>query len=571
MKLLIVIAFCFFFYPLQAQKTSYPSIRSPLDIPLKLSGTFCELRGNHFHAGIDLRTQGKEGLKVYAVESGFVSRIKVSSNGYGNALYLSHPNGYTSVYAHLQSFNKAIEDFTKNIQYHLKQSEIDTFLPPLLLMVNQEEVIALSGNSGGSQAPHLHFEMRKTNTQAPYNPKLFGLFIIDTLAPYPGKLLIQNFDNDDLFSEPLALSLEKKNEFFTTLHDTIEVNAKKIGLSIFTEDRMEDSGNSNGIYTLQMKLNGKIYYGFQFEKLDDFDETRKISGHYEQAIFKQTGIKYHRCYQLPGYDLSVIFSNENRGYIFLQKDETVFVELLIQDLCFNILKINLLIHQNENALTFKILPKPYNKILPYTQSNIFKTADLTINFPEDIFYEDLFFTFSESPRNPNRKIFSKKFQIHTETDPCRKSFYVSMKIDSFPEFLKDKALIVRESLNGSKIPIKCKWKDEQTISFSSSVFGWFYLSIDTSAPIISPVNIYENKLLKQGQKVQFKITDNLSGIKDYQLYVNGNWVLTTFDRKNNLLWHTFEEQLPRGEHELALIVIDDVNNKSFFKTKFRIE
>ena len=167
---LIIIPFLFFISVSMAQN-SYPQdyFQSPLEIPLILSGTFAELRSNHFHSGLDIKTQQQSGLKVMAAASGFVSRIKVSHFGYGKALYITHPNGYTTVYAHLQNFNPEIDAYIKHRQYKNESYEIELFPKAGELLVNNGDIVAYSGNTGGSGGPHLHFEIRNKQ-EHPMNP-----------------------------------------------------------------------------------------------------------------------------------------------------------------------------------------------------------------------------------------------------------------------------------------------------------------------------------------------------------------------------------------------------------------
>ena len=202
---------------------------NPLDFRLLLSGTFGELRGNHFHAGIDFKTKGVEGQNIYAIADGYISRIKVSSYGYGKALYINHPDGKTSVYAHLQKFSEKIDTIVKKEHYKREQFEINIFPKANSIQVKQGEIIALSGNSGSSQGAHLHFEIRDTKTEHPLDPLDYGFKVIDNISPILKEIKIFDIDNHDLSS---TYKISKKNKKYYT-QDTIYSNSK-VGIGIYT-------------------------------------------------------------------------------------------------------------------------------------------------------------------------------------------------------------------------------------------------------------------------------------------------------------------------------------------------
>jgi len=562
--LLVLISFS-----IVAQPKSYPSIAAPLEGPLTLSGTFCELRNSHFHGGIDLRTNGEEGLKIFSVEDGFVSRVRVSGSGYGKALYIDHVNGYTSVYGHLQKFSPEIEEWLKKVHVATECSEIDTLLPKNLIKVKRSQWVAVSGNTGASQAPHLHFEMRETDTEAPVNPKLFGLFIIDNVPPYPGQLMLQAFDNEDAFSNIIKQKLIKKGTVFSPVKDTIKVNAQKIGLSIFTEDKMEGSENSNGIYELSLKVNDKIIYGFNFEKLSSFDDVRKIAGHMEHRTHKETGARFHRCYKLPGNYLPIYNNVKNNGIINIEHGEIKKVEISAYDLCKNKASIVLYLLGDTTTGLFNFQKKPFQKIYSYQRKNYYEANGIDIDFKDSTFYNNVYFSYSVAQPSATSKIFSLIHQVNTDLEPCQREFNITINTINFPDSLKHKAIAIRENSKGNRAPLYGEWNGDETFTFKSKEFGKFYISIDTTPPAITPVNIYLNKLMKSENSVRFKISDNLTGINKFDIYIDGKWALAEYDAKRSLVWHTFDKTLEQGTHDIVFVVKDRMNNIQTFKTKFR--
>ncbi|MCR5013229.1 MAG: M23 family metallopeptidase, partial [Bacteroidales bacterium] len=201
----------------RAQQT-FPQYRSPLDIPIYLSATFAELRSNSFHAGIDIKTQGVEGKKVYAVADGYVSRIGVSPFGYGNVVYITHNDGYTSVYAHLQRFNKAIGNYVKDYQYRNKKFTSTIYPSKETFPIKAGDIIGFSGNTGGSFGPHLHFEIRHTASEKPVNPLYFGFDIKDDVRPNIKGVSVYPVDEESTVErkdKPVYFSVEGKKTGYT--------------------------------------------------------------------------------------------------------------------------------------------------------------------------------------------------------------------------------------------------------------------------------------------------------------------------------------------------------------------
>jgi murein DD-endopeptidase MepM/ murein hydrolase activator NlpD len=271
------------------QKNYPKDFRLPLDIPMQLSGNFGELRPNHFHAGFDFKTNQREGLNVYAVFDGYVSRIKISTYGYGKAIYITHPNGFTTVYGHLQRAVGTIEDKIKEAQYKEESYEVELFLKPGELVVKKGDIIALSGNTGGSEGPHLHFEFRETATEKIVNPFFFGYdqFIKDTKKPIVTSLMVYPLDAESVANRSqrpinLGLSLQKDGTFISE-----KVQARgKIGFGINAYDLDDASYNANGTYKTSLISNGKTLFNYQFDEMS-FEEGRFINAMIDYNRYKK--------------------------------------------------------------------------------------------------------------------------------------------------------------------------------------------------------------------------------------------------------------------------------------------
>ena len=317
--------FLFFFSSFAQERDKWIA---PLDIPILLSGTFGELRNNHFHAGLDIKTQGRQGLEVKSVQSGKVNRIRVSTSGYGKALYIEHFDGTTSVYAHLKKFAPKIETYVRAKQYQKESYTIQLFPKEEELKIEQGELIGYSGNTGGSNGPHLHFEIRDSRDQSPLNPMQFPLKIEDNLRPQ-----IQNFylySGKDDFNSKKEYPLIKKND---SVYTTAAINAGgsiQVGLRFF--DRQNLSYNKNGIYSASVRLNGKEEFKYTMDRIS-FDDSKSINLFIDYKNLKQNRSRIQRFALHPKSQLSFIDEPPLYGTLNLIPNKSY--QLLIQLLDYN--------------------------------------------------------------------------------------------------------------------------------------------------------------------------------------------------------------------------------------------
>ncbi|RMG76485.1 MAG: M23 family metallopeptidase, partial [Bacteroidetes bacterium] len=335
----------------------YPQnyFRSPLDIPLLLAGNYGEIRSNHYHAGIDIKTEGVEGKNVYAAADGYVSRIKISEGGYGKALYITHPNGYTTVYAHLKRFNDTIEQYVRKQQYLKESYEIELFPPKNSLKVKKGDIIAVSGNTGGSGGPHLHFEIRETDTEVPINPLLFGFDIKDDIPPIIKHLTIYPIDDTSFVnrrSRPKRYALSGSNGKYS-LSATPEVKGI-IGFGIEVIDKLNGSNNRCGIYSIDLTIDGDTIYRHHIEDIP-FHKTRYINCHVDYEAWKKDGIKTQRCYRLPNNQLDFYDKLKYNGLYMFTDDSVHEVRFIVKDT-----------YQNTSELVFNVKSSTA-KIQPFPQ------------------------------------------------------------------------------------------------------------------------------------------------------------------------------------------------------------
>ena len=540
--------------------------QSPLNFRLLLSGTFGELRGNHFHSGIDIKTEGVEGQKVYAIEDGYVSRIKISSWGYGKAIYIIHPStGHTSVYAHLQKFSTKIDSIVKKEHYKKESFEINLYPNKEAVKINKGEIIALSGNSGGSSGAHLHFEIRNTKTERPINPLQFGFKIADNIAPTLKKLKIYAFDATliDGYRESKIITIKKTNNKYS-IDETPTINGA-FGLGIFTYDKLNDSYNKNGVYSIKLCVDGTICYEFKVDELD-FSTSRYINAHIDYCEHKESQNKYHRCYKLPHNKLTNYSNLINEGIINIHDTLTHLISLEVTD-----------IYGNISELDFKIksTSKPVNSIDPLPldstsvafrlrNPNTFNAADFKLYMQANSLYEPLQFNYSTT--DSVKGVFGLVHHVHNNKTPVHKKYALSIKAN-VPDTLKSKTYIATTDLKGNFWYLGGDWQNG-FLKTKVREFGDFCIVADTTNPEIKGVNIFPGKVFNTQTTIKCTIKDKNSGIKSYRGEIDGKWILMDYDYKRNLLRFDIEKNISKGKHTFTLKVIDNVGGATNYKAEF---
>lgn len=540
----------------------YPKdyFRSPLDIPLQLSGNFGELRPNHFHAGFDLKTQQREGLNVYAVADGYVSRIKISTFGNGKAIYITHANGYTSVYGHLQKAVGEIEDLIKKTHYAEQSFEIEMYLKPGQLLVKKGQLIALSGNTGGSEGPHLHFEFRDNITENIINPMFFGFdsFFKDTKKPIISNVYVYPLDDKTVVNQskrPLLLNLALQKDG-TYLADKVVSNGK-IGFGINSYDYDDVSFNRNGVFNVQSFENGTPSFGFQFNTYS-FDEMRYINALIDYSRYRKTQQRVMQLFMVNPYNLSIIKTDKSNGVITVLPNLSSQYRIEVSDFYGNKTTVNIPIKYDN--LT-NIVPSEPIVSKYYIKANNdcnFTKDNMSVFFPAGTFYENF---------NMNFDVKGDTLFLHDDTVPVHSNFTISIEDKKYPENQKDKVFI--GAINGSRISYIPTSRKDNLFTAKTKTLGKFALVLDTVPPVISIAKSIEGKWLSNVNSIQFSISDALSGIKSYNGYLNGKWALFEYDNKTRKITHNFSEGIvAEGANELKLVVTDNLGNSTTFETRF---
>lgn len=542
-------------------QTTYPTdaFRPPLDIPIILAGTFGELRSNHFHSGIDIKTQQREGLSVYGIGDGTITRIKVALWGYGKVLYVAHPNGYTSVYGHLKKFSPKIEEYIKKIQYQKKSYEVEVFPDYGELKVEKGELIAYSGNTGGSSGPHVHFEIRSSVSEKPTNPLLYGFDVADATNPILEKLFMYPLSPNaqvNKSSDRIQVNFTKQDDG-SFLANTVNAIGK-IGVGFIGFDRQDMAANRNGIYAASLSVNGKTYTSYDFESFS-FGETRYINTLIDYDYYGRYGKRIQKCFISPGNKLKIYDELYNNGEIEIREGLSYTFELSIKDLMGNIVVLKIPVEGKKEA--FKI-PKEENKTDDYVISkkpNNYDLGGAKVYFPSNTFYEDFYIDLKKG---------KDTVTIHRNTVPAHRNFTITFDATKFSTEEQKKLFIARLD-SKLKPSYTSTYKRAGTFTTRTRYLGTYTLAKDSIAPKIRAKNFKEKQWLNNYKYLSLSISDDLSGVDTYSATLNGKWILMEYEPKRNTLTYNFDDKiLDQKQCVLEVTVTDNVGNKSTLTTTF---
>ena len=558
-KIILILLFASF---TSSAQNKYPTnyFRSPLDISLHLSGTFGELRNNHFHAGVDIKTKRKTGFPVYATADGYVSRIKVAIWGYGKAIYISHPNGYTSVYAHLSKFGDGIQEYVKNIQYQKESYETGNIYPAENeIVIKKGQIIAYTGRTGGFVAPHLHYEIRDTKTEHIINPLLFGLKIQDSIAPRINKLIAYPIGegsriNRSVKKQTLAIKKDSLNNYRTN-----RISASgSIGFGINVYDLLGKELNKNGVYSIEMKVNGKRHYYHDVETFS-FAESKYINLLIDYPYFATYKNRIQKTFREKETKLSIYEDLVKDGFVDVKEGFSYKVEIIAKDFKGNRSSVKIpiigvksesILPQERDTTNYKILKNKFQK---------FTEGGVTVAFPKNTFYKDTFIDFSVN---------GKLATIHKPTIPLNKSFTITFDSTMYRKSEVNNIYIA--NINNKKYPYyQNTRKREDKLFTTTKTLGKYTLLIDNELPKIYNLNFKNNNWISKLNYLTIKISDTQSGIKSYEAFIDDEWILMEYDVKKKKLSYNFsDKKLVGSKHIFKLVVSDNVGNTNTYNATF---
>lgn len=543
--------------------------RSPVNHNIKLSGTFGELRPNHFHTGIDIKTSaGVEGDPVYAVADGWVARIGIGPRGYGNALYIAHPNGYSSVYAHLQKLEPTLTDYILKEQHKQRRFDVQLYPDSGALIVKKGEIIGRIGNSGSSMGAHLHFEIRETESETPVNPFLFGSFkVTDNIPPTISYVRIYDLDDDfNEFNAQNVLAAIKNKLYTPRTSDTIRTKSSKIGMGINTRDIMEGSWNKNGIYEIKMFVDDTLHYHLRMDSVTFF-KTRMINAHIDYPEQKLKKNYVHKCFTMPGNSLGIIRHQSKAGVIHLNIATPKKITYEVADFNGNVSKLRHFVVRDAGEPKFT--QSYYNYLLPYNQPSIIRQDGIDIHFPSGTFFKNNQFNLVVMEDNSNN-IYSKTYKLGNENTPVFDYFDIKITATDIPKSLRSKAFIASCDNNNRIYNWGGKWEDNDLVG-SVRDLDSYYITADTIKPSITPIIFSGN--MSKSSKIVFKIDDNIrpagkTPLLSYNAYIDDQWVLMNYDLKTKTITHVFPPNFPKGTHQFKLEVYDMVGNIAVYQSQF---
>jgi hypothetical protein len=543
---------------------------SPLRIPLSLSANFGELRVDHFHSGIDIKTQGVTGKEVVAAADGYVYRIGVSPTGFGNALYLRHLSGFSTVYGHLQKFSPEIDAYVKSQQYERKSFTVTLFPPKEKFPVKQGDLIAFSGNSGGSGGPHLHFEVRKADSEVPLNPLLFNFGPADNIKPVIEKLFIypaiSTSTINNLHNIKKISVASSNGNYYIPSGDEISISGPA-GFGIKAYDQLNDNSNKCGIYSIELRIDSLLKFSYIMDEFS-FNESRYINSHIDYETYMRENSFIERAFVLPNDKLSVYKNVINRGIFNFADGKIHHIEIAIKD-----------VYNNRSAISFDVKstvpltggnekPAREGVMMPYSRNNLFRAQNIALSIPSGALYDTLYFLYKRDNGTP--QMLSDVHYVHNKYTPLQRPCSLSIKPTYVPAGKESKMLIVQMSDDFKKSGINSSYSDGYVTGDIVS-FGMFFAGIDTVAPAIYANQLQPGADLTGKSELRIRITDDLSGIKSYEPAIDGKWALFEYDQKNDVLIYRFDPvRLTKGTtHSLTLKVTDNKENQSNYSCDFK--
>lgn len=543
----LLVSFPFYFCEAQSYPPNY--FRHPLDIPMQLVSNFGEIRTNHWHMGLDIRTQQRVNLPVYAAADGYIAGVSVEPGGFGQAIYINHPNGYTTVYGHLNSFFPALADYVKQQQYKQESWSINLIVPSNLFHVKKGDRIGLSGSTGASEGPHVHFEIRDTKTENNLNPLLFKFPLPDAVPPTLLRLAMYDRNRSSYEQTPQLFSLKKVGTVYTTSNN-IRTGSDKVSFAIWAYDKFNAYNHTFGIYSAKISIDDQPVSEFTLNNIS-YDDTRYINAQIDYPYKTKNGLSLQHITPLPGAQDVVYNLLNGDGNIYLRDNESHDILIEVKDANGNTSKIEFKIQYDE-SLKKVYAPTSSERFLP-NNVNIFERYQFELFTTEKSIYDTITISYNETNNNTINAI-SPLFNFLSRTIPSHDLVTVRIKPkENIPDEWKNKVVI--KNISGEKTFVeKAQWQNGWYAA-KFRQFGTYQAFIDKEPPTINAPSTN----LTKASRVVFIPRDNFNVIKSFRAEVDGQWLRFSNDKGKTWIYN-FDEHFPRGNHELKLIVEDEAGN-----------
>ncbi|HEY4149666.1 MAG TPA: peptidoglycan DD-metalloendopeptidase family protein [Chitinophagaceae bacterium] len=539
---------------------NYPRgyFRDPLDIPISLSGNFGELRPNHYHMGFDIRTRQRVNLPVHAAADGYIAKIKIEPAGFGRAIYINHPNGYTTVYCHLNDFTPALEKYVKDLQYKTESWKQFADIPPGLFPVKKGDFIAWSGTTGGSEAPHVHFEIRSTADDMNHNPMLFGMPLPDDTRPVVTRVAFYDRTRSIYEQSPRYVALKTTPAGYTTIFPIIMVDYSKIGFAISATDTHSGSTNPNGIFEADLFNDENPIVGFQMDNIS-YATTRNINAHIDYKTRATGGPFLQQLFQLPGYQHSIYRQTGGDGAIDISDGKVHDIRIAVKDGYGNTSELETKVRC---LAPVKKAPPPGKMYYPGMLDG-FESAACEFYIGESCLYDSVHIVYHETAATSPQAV-SSVHSIGAAWIPLQDYMLVRIK-PSVPinEAFRDR-IVMQRFAGTHKEVTKVEWQKEWAAAKFREM-GSFQLLLDTTPPVIT-AGFAEGANLGKATRIVINVHDNLGAYGGFRALLDGNWLRFTNDKGLAFIYN-MDEKCPPGSHILEVSATDEAGNTA--KKTFR--
>ncbi|HEU4573606.1 MAG TPA: M23 family metallopeptidase [Chitinophagaceae bacterium] len=550
----------FFSFRINAQLPAYPKgyFRNPLAIPMSLVSNFGELRPNHWHMGLDIRTNHRVNQPVYAAADGYIAKIRVEPFGFGQAIFINHPNGLTTVYGHLNKFFPALQRYVIGQQYQQASWPVEVNFSPGQFPVKKGQFIAYSGNTGGSQGPHLHFEIRDTKTTRCLNPLLFGFPVADQVPPILARLAVYDRRLSVYEQSPKLFSLLKTGSVYHIKgQQVIKTDLDKLSFAIQAFDRLSGSTNPIGIYAAKLFIDEKPVLGFAIDSID-YNESRDINAQIDYKYHANGGVYLQHLSQLPG-DHSRVYEHISGDGVLTLSDAAVHaIRIEVKDAYLNTSTLAFNIQFDPALAASRPGDRPQQQFYP-GYVNVWEQPDFELYLPENALYDTIqpvYYRWEE--QTPGAV--SALHQFSDAAIPVHGSFSVRIKpvLPTIPAAWKEKLLIKNTGKKTSSVQ-KAVWQNGWlTASFSS--FGSYQAFVDTIPPVINSLGSGDTVNLGNRTAIVFTPKDDF-GIAGFRAELDGEWLMFTNDKGRSWIYR-MDERCSYGVHRLKVRVTDLAGNET---------
>lgn len=552
-----ILAFIISAFTVSAQSPRYPKgyFRWPLEIAPQIVANLGELRTNHWHMGLDIRTAQVVNKRVVAAADGYIAYVGIRPLSFGRFIIINHPNGLSTLYAHLNDFEPALEKYVTRQQYLQESWPVELAIPADKFPVKKGSFISYSGTTGGSQGPHVHFEIRDTKTGKCLNPLLFGMPLQDNVKPLMVKLAMYDRTQGIYKSKPQLFAVKNSlTGTALTAGSLIKTANNKISFGVQAFDQISGSSNRDGIYAAELFLDDKLQIKYLMDSVG-YDETRYMNAHIDYTLDFNGGVYIQHLSRLPGNHSSVYHPREADGVLRFTDTDVHDARVVIHDAYGNKSTLEFKIQYDPTLSSVQPVPSVSQPFIP-NYVNILEKPDFEAYMKEDALYDTAFsFYYRSTPAGTNAV--TAMHQLNDPSVPLHSSMTIRIKPErTIPDDWKDK-LMMERTYRGSRTVRKASWQDGW-LAAEFTDFGFYRGYVDLEPPVIPSLGAGDTVNMSGKTSIAFTPTDNFA-IKSFRAELNGEWLRFTNDKARTWIYK-FDERCPYGVHHLRVRVEDLAGN-----------